>query len=225
MYVAVGDAVYTSTDKEDWDIVDVELGEFSHVVYADKFYMSVDGVGIYSFDGDAWVLEVQDACTYTHAITVDGVPMFGTADGRIMYGPSWNFVFVAPGAVSMIYDTQFHVVVDSETTLETFSGTLFDLVSEGTTDIEDFTVTDTWYDTQRKIFVVAAYATDDKSPVFFNYSKGEWTMVFSDLDTHAVSLADGGVATENAVYTTTDYVSFDLLHTFEDFEVRTLLNV
>jgi hypothetical protein len=220
----VGEGIFTSTDKQDWNAEDVVFGECSHVVFSGtKFYVAENGFGIRSFDGTTWQTVHEDATVFTSSLNVNGIPLFGTADGRIMYGPLWDVVTVGEGVVNMAFSNKFHVTVNTPNTLETFSGRMGQLVSEGVTNIEGFTVTDMWYDAVKEIVVVSAYATDDQSPVFFNCKNGVWTFVFSDLNAPALSLANGAVATADAIYTTTNYSDFVLLHSFEGFEVRDLI--
>lgn len=220
----MGEGIYTSTDKQDWNAEDVVFGECSHVTFAGtRFFVAENGVGIHSFDGETWQTVHEEDTIFTSSLSVGGIPLFGTADGRIIYGPTWGVYDVGDGVVNMAYSNKFHVSVNTPNTLETFSGRLGQLVSEGVTNIEGFTVTDMWFDTVKNIVVVSAYATDDQSPVFFNCKNGEWTLVFSDLNAPALSLADGAVATANAIYTTSNYSDFVLLHSFEGFEVRDLI--
>lgn len=217
-YIAVGSKVYESFDKIEWTETDVDL-VFSHVVYANKFYACVDGVGIYALDED-WTLVHEFTGNFVCARNIGG-PAFGTDQGTILIGPEWNSISVGIGRVWLTdTSTDFRVVLHSGDQMETFRGSVNALVSEGVTELEGLTVYDCWYDQQNKCVVVSA--SFDSNPIFAVYKNG-WTFNLVMGVPEAVSLADGAMLTSDAVYTTQDWATFELLHTFENFTARTLL--
>lgn len=197
--------------------MDVDL-VFSHIVYADKFYASVDGVGIYALDED-WTLVHEFAGNFVCARNLGG-PAFGTDQGTILLGPDWRSVTVGVGRVWLTNtSTDSRVILHSGDQLETFVGPVTALVSEGVSELEGLTVSDCWYDQQNKYVVVSA--TFDNSPIFAVYKNG-WNFNLVDLDALPVAIADGALLTSDAIYTTKDWAKFELLHKFENFNARTL---
>nr|DAF93663.1 MAG TPA: hypothetical protein [Myoviridae sp. ctshb19] len=216
--MAVGSKVYTSTDKVEWIPSDVNLA-FSHIVYADKFYASVDGVGIYALDTD-WTLVQEFDGNFVCARNVDG-PAFGTDRGTILHGPNWQEISVGTGRVWLTDKAPgFRVVLHNGNLMETFSGPITALVSEGISDLDNLVVTGCWYDTKNSCTVVSA--AFDGQPIFAVYKNG-WTFNIVDLADSAVALADGALLTNNAIWTTSDWSRFELLHQFADFDAKTLL--
>lgn len=197
--------------------MDVDL-VFSHIVYAGKFYACVDGVGIYALDKD-WTLVHEFTGNFVCARNIDG-PAFGTDQGTILIGPEWHSVTVGVGRV-WLTDTSadFRVVLNNGDQLETFRGSVNALISEGVTELDGLTVSGCWYDQQNKCVVVSA-AFDD-CPIYAVYKNG-WTFNIVEGDV-AIDVADGAMLTSNAVYTTKDWATFELLHTFENFAAKTLL--
>lgn len=198
--------------------MDVDL-VFSHIVYADKFYACVDGVGIYALDKD-WTLVHEFTGNFVCARNIGG-PAFGTDQGTILFGPVWQSVTVGAGNVWLTNTaSDFRVVLHSGDQMETFRGPVNALVSEGVSELEGLTVSDCWYDQQNKCVVVSAMFDD--SPIFAVYKNG-WQFNIVMGVPEAVSLADGAMLTSNAIYTTTDWATFEKMHTFENFEAKTLI--
>lgn len=212
--------MFTSVDKIEWTATDVNLA-FSHIVFADKFYGTVDGVGIYALDSD-WTLVHEFAGNFVCARNL-GQPAFGTDQGTVIVGPDWQEISVGTGRVWLTDQAAgFRVALHNGDTLETFAGPLNSLVSEGTSELEGLDISGCWYDTKNKCTVISG--AFDGQPIFAVYKNG-WIFNFSDLEAPAVSLSDGYVLTHDAVYSTTDYSSFSLLHRFENFEAKTLVLV
>lgn len=103
--------------------------------------------------------------------------------------------------------------------VESFRGTLENLVSTGVTDIDGLTVHDCAYDDANKC-VVASMSFDGQP--MFAVLKNQWLFSIVALDKPALALAHGAVLTSDEIYTTTDYVTFTPLHSFADFEAKTL---
>ncbi|MND74945.1 hypothetical protein D3C80_665520 [compost metagenome] len=103
--------------------------------------------------------------------------------------------------------------------VESFRGTLENLVSTGVTDIDGLQVHDCAYDAANKC-VVASMSFDGQP--MFAVLKTQWLFSIVALDKPALALAHGAVLTSDEIYTTTDYVTFTHLHSFADFEAKTL---
>jgi hypothetical protein len=216
----VGSGVFESVDKIEWTPMDVDL-VFSHVVFADKFYACVDGVGIYALDED-WTLVHEFTGNFICARNIGG-PAFGTDQGTILIGPEWHTVTVGEGNVWLTNSsTDFRVVLHNGDQLETFRGPVEALVSEGSSELEGLVVSGCWYDQTNKCVVVSATFAD--APIFAVYKNG-WEFNIAMLDAEAVDVADGAMLTSDAVYTTTNWATFVLLHKFENFVAKTLVYV
>jgi len=200
--------------------MDVNLA-FSQIVFADKFYASVDGVGIYVLDSD-WKLVYEFDGNFVCARNI-GQPAFGTDRGTVIVGPEWSEISVGTGRVWLTNQAAgFRLATHNGDVLETFAGPVTSLVSEGTTNIEGLDISGCWYDAKNGYSVICG--SFGGQPVFATY-KNRWIFEFSDLEAPAVSLCDGYVLTHDAVYSTTDYSSFNLLHRFEQFDAKTLVLV
>lgn len=176
-------------------------------------------MGIYALDSD-WTLVHEFDGNFVCARNVNG-PAFGTDQGSILVGPNWQEIEVGAGRVWLTDQaTNFRVVLHSGQTMETFRGPITALTSEGVTDLDGLVVTGCWYDARNGYAVVSAVFDDQ--PIFGVYKNG-WTFNIVDLDAPAVALYDGTVLTHNAVYTTTNWSQFVLLHQFENFVAKTLL--
>ncbi|AFH14572.1 hypothetical protein LU11_gp041 [Pseudomonas phage Lu11] len=220
IYVAIGaTGVYESSDKFDWKRTS-DL-QFSHVVYANGFY-AVAADGIYVKGADGWALAHAFVIPVVCARNVNGEALFGTTQGTILRSSDWSEVSVGLGAIwlSDSSDDILDVLLVRSDYVESLQGTLNNLVSTGTTEIDGLTVHACAYDDVNKC-VVASLAFDGQ-PMFAVLKNNQWLFSIVALDEPAISLARGAVLTSNAVYTTTDYVSFTLLHSFADFEAQTL---
>jgi hypothetical protein len=224
-YIAVGEQIYFSPDKINWILSDVDIGEASCVTYADTFYVGVDGVGIFAYAEDGeWSQVFSADRVFTDAISTNGIPLFGTSDGSVITGPQWTETQIASGRIKLAYSDKLYAVVNGIGTLEVFAGTdAENLVSLGTNEIEDFYVTASNYDDVNKRIVVSGYATDDMSPFFYTFFKGRWTLIFSNLDSHASALCRNALTAGNTLYKTNDYLTFVRLHDFEDFVPNALI--
>lgn len=229
-YIAVGTNTYFSTDKVEWVSASVPFGEASCVTYTDTFYVGVDGVGIYALtDNDDWILVHELNRIFTDALSVNGVPIFGTASGTVVSGLYGTEISLSggqtnTGRVKLAYSDKLYAVVSDTGTLEVFSGTsITSLVSLGVNEVEGFYVTASNYDNVNKCVVVAGYTTDDYSPFFYMFSRGKWVMIFSDLEDPATALCRNALTAGNTLYKTNDYQTFTRLHTFDNFVPNALI--
>lgn len=204
--------------------MDVDFGVASCVTYADTFYVGVDGVGIFAYAEGEWSQVYAGAREFTDAISTNKIPLFGTSDGTVITGPNWTETLVSSGRIKLAYSDKLYVVVNSVGTLEIFAGAdVNSLVSLGTNQFDEFYVTASSYDAINKCIVVSGYATDDQSPFFYTFKQGMWTMVISDLDTHASALCRNALTAGSTLYTTKDYLTFVRLHDFGNFVPNALI--
>uniref|UniRef100_A0AB39CEC2 Uncharacterized protein n=1 Tax=Pseudomonas phage HRDY3 TaxID=3236930 RepID=A0AB39CEC2_9VIRU len=178
-------------------------------------------MGIYALDQD-WTLVHEFDGNFVCARNI-GVPAFGTDRGTVIAGPDWQEISVGAGRVWLTgQGAGFRVALHSGDRLETFAGTVNSLVSEGWSELNGLNITGCWYDSKNSRTVISGVFDDQ--PIFAVYKNG-WTFNIVDLEAPAVSLADGYVLTHDAVYSTTDYSKFNLLHRFENFEAKTMVLV
>lgn len=223
-YIAVGASINFSTDKLVWNPSDVDFGEASCVTYADAFYVGVNGVGIFTYADEMWAQVYTGNDVFTDAINAGGVPVFATSTGKLLTGPQWTETAVSSGRIKLAYSDRLWAVVNGIGTLEVFAGTNANsLVSLGTNEIEEIEVTATSYDSVNKCVVVSGYATDDASPFFYVFKGGVWTFIFSELETHASALTRNALTAGHTLYRTSDYLTFDVVHTFDTFEPAALI--
>lgn len=194
------------------------------MTYADAFYVGVNGVGIFSYVDGVWNQVYAGAHEFTDAISYNQIPVFATSTGVLLTGPQWTENVVASGRIKLAYSDRLWVVVNGIGTLEVFAGAnVNSLVSLGTNEIEEIEVTASSYDNVNKCVVVSGFATDDQSPFFYIFKGGEWTMIFSNLDTHASALTRNALTAGQTLYTTNDYQAFTPLHTFDSFVPRAII--
>lgn len=223
-YIAAGAQIYISDNKETWtELTGAPFADpVSRVIFStDKFYFSVDNDGIYSYDpvAQVWDIEHAEPIVYNHAEDVNGIPVFGTKDGRIIAGPDWEAIQVAPeGDVSVSYDSGIiYAMVKTDTEFQVYSGhVLNNLIPSAPSELDTaFVINSTHYDAKNKMIVVAARATEDNSPVFVIGRQGHWTFIVSDLDEYAIDVADGAALTSHTLYTTADFRNFVAAYSFD----------
>lgn len=215
-------SVFSSTDKIEWVEMPFGFGECKAAICsAEKFYIAVDGEGIYKLDVDTWVLDYASAQTFTNGVDANGIPMFATDDGTLLTGPTWTSKKISDGVLHVACNSKLVVASLDGETLETFVGTTAqNLVSEGTSTLDDLNVFVLFADTKGGLF--GAGKTNSGSPLMFVRKGTRWLFVFSSLPapiTHAVTNA---VASGKQIYTTNDYVNYTPYHAV-DKDITALL--
>lgn len=194
------------------------------MTYADTFYVGVDGVGIFTYADGEWSQVYSGVHDFTDAISANKTPIFATSTGVLIAGPQWTETVVSSGRIKLAYSDRLWAVVNGIGTLEVFAGAnVNSLVSLGINEIEEIEVTASSYDSVNKCVVVSGYATGDMSPFFYMFANGQWTMIFSNLETHASTLNRNALTAGQTLYKTNDYQEFVPLHTFGNFEPRALI--
>ena len=215
-------SVFSSTDKLEWTEMPFPFGECKATICsADKFYIAVDGEGIYKLDVDTWVLDYASAQTFTNGVDANGIPIFATADGYLLTGPTWTSKKVSDGELRVACNSKLVVASLVGETLETFVGTTAqNLVSEGTSTLDGLSVFALYADT--KGGMLGTCKMNEDSPVLYVRKGTRWLFVFSNLPapiTHAVTNA---VASGKQIYTTTNYLNYTPYHAV-DKDITALL--
>lgn len=215
-------SVFSSTDKLEWTEMPFGFGECKATICsAEKFYIAVDGEGIYKLDADTWVLDYASTQTFTNGVDANGIPIFATDDGYLLTGPLWASKKVSDGVLHVACNSKLVVASLVGETLETFVGTTAqNLVSEGTSTLDGLSVFVLYADTKGGL--LGAGKTNTGSPLMFVRNGTRWLFVFSSLPEPITHVVTNAVASGKQIYTTTDYINYTAYHAV-DKDITALL--
>jgi hypothetical protein len=201
-------SVFSSTDKATWVEMPFGFGECKAAIFsAGKFYVAVDGEGIYALDADVWTLVQASAQVFTNGVDANGVPIFATTDGDLWVGPTWTSKKVSSGKLKVAYNAKLFVASLVGETLETLVGTTAqNLVSEGTSTLDGLDIFSFFVDANGVVVGTCKMNVDE--PLIMVRRNNKWTFVFSDMPVPLTHVVNKAVAGGPTIYTTSNYFDY-----------------